>query len=315
MARTLSSRLSNAPIRLKVVIISLMVSATTLLFAFALFALSQLTSYRQDHLDTLVSIAGITAYNISAPTGFNDVEGVTENYARIRQLEYVEMLQVLDEHGRLIAGYGLPDTSPPADNLYLQVSPAPDAADYAYVFHDSHLDLRVPVLLEGMRIGTLVLRSNLAPVHARFHSLLLIFGAVFIGSIFVACFVTTLLQRFISAPLLALRNTVELVKSTGDYSIRVPRTTNDETGVLISGFNSMLEEIRKRDDSLEQNRRNLEKTIHERTLDMAAALREITQEKDRAEQANQAKKRIPRHDEPRNQDTHEWHPWHDLPAG
>jgi hypothetical protein len=80
MARTLSTRFSSAPIRLKVTAFSLLVSAATLLFAFALFAHYQLTSYRQEHLDTLASIAEITAYNISGPMASNDREGVTENY-------------------------------------------------------------------------------------------------------------------------------------------------------------------------------------------------------------------------------------------
>jgi signal transduction histidine kinase len=199
------------------------------------------------------------------------------------------MLQVMDENYRLISGFGLPDADSPSESLYTRVDSASHAAEYAYVFHNSHLDLRVPVMLDGARVGSLVLRSSLAPVYDQLYSLMQICGAVFLGSIFVAYFVTTLLLRIITAPLLAFRNRVRLVKNTGDYSIRVPRTTNDETGELISGFNSMLEEIRKRDDSLEQNRRNLEQTIRERTLGMEAALQDVTREKDRAEQANLAK--------------------------
>jgi len=67
-----------------------------------------------------------------------------------------------------------------------------------------------------------------------------------------------------------------------NYSLKVPKQTDDELGQLIDGFNEMLKQIRNRDQLLESHAKQLELRIEERTHD-------LLQEKTKAENANRYK--------------------------
>ena len=58
------------------------------------------------------------------------------------------------------------------------------------------------------------------------------------------------LQRLISDPVMALAARMREVSRTKDYSVRVPRTANDEIGTLMDGFNTMLAQIQRQDAEL-----------------------------------------------------------------
>ena len=76
------------------------------------------------------------------------------------------------------------------------------------------------------------------------------------------------LQRPISNPILELAWTTKMVTSTRDYSIRAGKRSEDEVGVLIDGFNEMLEQIQNRDAELRHAREDLERRVDERTAEL-----------------------------------------------
>jgi PAS domain S-box-containing protein len=70
-----------------------------------------------------------------------------------------------------------------------------------------------------------------------------------------AYILSTLLQRRISNPILALTQAVRTVSERGDYSVRAAKLTEDELGTLTDSFNHMLSEIQENQrDLAEQNR-------------------------------------------------------------
>ncbi|MDC0598367.1 ATP-binding protein [Gammaproteobacteria bacterium] len=293
-----SSWLKNAPIRLKLVIISLIVSIVTLVIASSVFVLFQITNYRTSLLETIVSLAEITALNNSAPIVFDDIEASEESFPPLRLISNIEMVMVSDVSGEYFTGYGEPEVGRDAVDArdFVDVLSTTGMDGYAYVFHENHLDVRVPIFLDGTAVGDLEIRSNLSPVYDQLYSFFYIVLAVFMVSIFVAYFLILQLQKVISEPLISFKKTVDLVRTTADFSIRVPEGSNDEIGQLIAGFNEMLAEIKQRDDSLEDYSRSLEKTVEERMLDLKnanSALEEsvnaATTEKERAEAASKSK--------------------------
>ncbi len=76
------------------------------------------------------------------------------------------------------------------------------------------------------------------------------------------------LQRPISSPILELAWTTKLVTGARDYSIRAGKHSEDEVGVLIDGFNQMLEQIQNRDTELRNAHEGLERRVDERTLEL-----------------------------------------------
>ncbi len=76
------------------------------------------------------------------------------------------------------------------------------------------------------------------------------------------------LQRPISDPILELAWTTKMVTGTRDYSIRAGKRSEDEVGVLIDGFNEMLEQIQNRDAELRRAGEDLERRVNERTSEL-----------------------------------------------
>ena len=53
-------------------------------------------------------------------------------------------------------------------------------------------------------------------------------------------------------PMLRLRQTIQSIRETRDYSARVESSPDKDFGRLIDNFNTMLEEIESRDERLER---------------------------------------------------------------
>jgi PAS domain S-box-containing protein len=104
---------------------------------------------------------------------------------------------------------------------------------------------------------------------------------VMIGAGLVAFLISSRLQRVISQPILHLSRTANAVTGEKNYSLRAVKQSEDELGVLIDGFNAMLEQIQQRDAALREARDELEKRVEERTREL---LQEIA-ERMRAERA------------------------------
>jgi two-component system, sensor histidine kinase and response regulator len=99
------------------------------------------------------------------------------------------------------------------------------------------------------------------------------------------------LQRQISAPIVNLAHTMQRVSAEEDYSLRVERSSEDEIGSLIDGFNQMLGQIRHRDSRLEKYRQFLEQQVAERTENLGNANRELQSVIDEATRAKEAAER------------------------
>ena len=96
----------------------------------------------------------------------------------------------------------------------------------------------------------------------------------------------------ISRPILQLEDTIRKVSANKNYEIRATKSSDDEIGRLIDGFNVMLSEIQQRDsalrtanDELKSRTGELEEEITQRTQ----AEEELLQAKHAAEEASRAK--------------------------
>jgi two-component system sensor histidine kinase/response regulator len=125
---------------------------------------------------------------------------------------------------------------------------------------------------------------------------LLITLAAVVAAVLTAYWLAARLQLQISGPIVNLAHTMQRVSSEEDYSLRVERSTQDEVGSLIDGFNQMLAQIRHRDSRLEKYRQFLEQQVEERTinlgnanLELKLAVGEATRAKEAAERASSAK--------------------------
>ena len=131
---------------------------------------------------------------------------------------------------------------------------------YLEVFHTIHLD--------GKAIGTLFVRSDLQQLRERMYQYGVILVGVLSAASAVAFVLASSLQRLISEPIQHLARTARVVSAERNYTVRAVRTSDDELGLLIDGFNEMLEQIQQRDTELAAHRDHLEDQVARRTEEL-----------------------------------------------
>ena len=142
--------------------------------------------------------------------------------------------------------------------------------------------VEVPVINGGRRVGRLLLLADISDLRDRlFEGVLVTFLVALIASL-IGILVANRLKNRITTPLKELTFAMAAVRESHDYSAKVARKTDDETGVLVDAFNDMLGQISTRDQELEQHRHHLEDQVEERTKAYRKA-------KNEAEAANAAK--------------------------
>src|SRR5690606_31120708 len=94
---------------------------------------------------------------------------------------------------------------------------------------------------------------------ARLFDYIGLLGIIMAVSLVGAGLVTSRLQRTITSPISNVTSVARTVMENKDYTLRAPKTTSDEIGLLVDAFNDMLDELGRRAEVLEQSNRTLER--------------------------------------------------------
>ena len=108
-----------------------------------------------------------------------------------------------------------------------------------------------PIQADGDRHGTLVLFVRIPSMAEVLRQYLGGAAMIFALTLLVAGVMAVVLQSRVSAPILAIAEVAERISRTHQFQDRVEVTSGDELGVLAESFNSMLNEIARRDARLE----------------------------------------------------------------
>ena len=127
-------------------------------------------------------------------------------------------------------------------------------------------------------LGSVYIRSDLSGLWEQIFWHLRFLAGVFLCSFGIAYVVAQRFQTLIADPIKSLAEKAGIISLSGDYSLRQPKTSEDEIGELADSFNGMLEAIEERDDDLN---RTLEE-LQERDV-------ELVQARNRAEEGTKAK--------------------------
>jgi HD-GYP domain-containing protein (c-di-GMP phosphodiesterase class II) len=108
----------------------------------------------------------------------------------------------------------------------------------------------VPVIDGGRNVGRIVLVSDISDFATGLISVLLTAAAGSAIALAVGLLLAFRLQRSITRPLITLADAMAKTTRDQEYGVPVDVSTDDETGVLASSFNSMTREIRKATDAI-----------------------------------------------------------------
>jgi signal transduction histidine kinase len=262
----------NTPIRRKVVLVIMLTTAGALLLAGAVLIAVDQVSFRREMRIDLETLADVVARNSTAAISFGDAEAAGDTLAALEAKRPIVAAAVYRESGDLLATFRRGE-----EGRQARIPPRPEKDET--LFREGFLEIFHPVRLDGKRIGTVYVVSDLSELVGRLRIQALTVGSVFLLAALAALLVSSGLQRVISRPVLRLAATAREVSEQKDYSIRAVKQSSDELGQLVDAFNEMLEQIQQRDSDLLQAKAGLERRVDERT----DALRQELSDRLRAE--------------------------------
>jgi signal transduction histidine kinase len=259
--------LRNVPIRRKLMLIALLTTAGTLLIAGAALILFNVVRFRREMVADLRSLADVMARSSTAALSFLDPVAGADTLRSLSARKPIVAAALYDRQDKLFARY--------QQGPEVRFPDRPGSKNPIFV--DGGLIVFHPVTLKGERIGTVYLRSDLSQLTTRIKVQTIAVGAVFLVSGLAAVFLSSGLQRFVSAPILDLSETAKSVTERQDYSLRAEKRGDDELGQLVDAFNQMLGQIQQRDSALQQAKEELELRVEDRTRELARRNEELHQ--------------------------------------
>jgi TMAO reductase system sensor TorS len=261
-------------------IIMLTVAAALLLACGALLSeeVARTRASMKRHMELLAQGIGI---NSTAALSFDDSTSLRELLQGLQAQPAIVAACLYSADGRAFATYVRPDMK----GAFTPPRPRRDESS----FSSARLRVFHTVTFNNQALGTLYLESDLREVREQETSAAGAMLVILAVSGFFAFLLASWLQKFISEPVIHLARTARAVTRYKNYAIRAPKTTQDELGMLVDGFNEMLAEIQHRESDLERHREKLEDEVSERTAELRRVNGQLTEAKDKAEEANRAK--------------------------
>jgi two-component system, sensor histidine kinase len=297
--------LSDISIEKKLRTIIMVTSLTVLVIASLAFVIHEAFTFKAAVMRELSALAEIIAYNTTAAIMFKDQKAAEETLSGLRAKPQILAAYIIIDEKKIFAKY----VAPHADKSLLTLEPGGDGdtsqvnatvlsrilkkSHYFWEF-DSHLDAVQPIITDGQVMGMVVIQSDIGELISKLKWFFLIVITVLLISFFIAYFLSSKLQSVISVPILDLAETMKKVSGEKNYSVRATKSSNDEIGVLVEGFNEMLTQIEVRDGRLKQHRERLEEEVAQRTAELVKANSEMEQtmvELKRAKEAAEAASR------------------------
>ncbi len=223
-------------------------------------------------------LAEIVGANSTAALIFRDTGTASEILAALRAEKDIIAANLYDSKGTIFTSYFNKEfyehnsIPPPVFDLDL------DTTDFFPQFRGHYFDITQPVSLDEKIIGYIVVRTDLTDLLDNiqlFVAIISCFGFMLFALGLLIC---SRLNRTILDPVTKLVDSMQEVQHTQDFAIRMVKPHNDEIGVLIDGFNSMLAQMGKRDAELARHQNHLEQLVDTRTRELKTANKLLLEE-------------------------------------
>ena len=273
-------RLGDLAVRQKLTLIILVTSAVALLSGSIVVIVYDLLDAPLVIGEQLAVLASTTGANSTAALTFGGAHAATEMLGALRSDSHVIAACIYGKEGRPFARYR-------RESAAGEACP-PMRPDGSYL-GKSALTYFGRIAVNGERIGTVYIASDLGRVRARLHRTLISTMLALFGCLTLAYALASNLQDLISEPLQELVCTARQVTLEKNYTIRATGHRRDEFGLLINSFNEMMQQVHVRDLELKRHREHLEEKVAARTAELRAANLQLAEAKESAEAANRAK--------------------------
>jgi len=294
---------ADLPIERKLRVVILVPAIAVFGVAMAAHIAMNLLHLRNDLQWSAARVARVTGASTIDALRLGDAPAALKAMSGLRDEWLVSDAEILAADGRRLATYRRVQNEAhlepaAAQNAVAKAPAAPlvDPQQPQVDLRDGEIHVIAAVVRNGNVAGFVRILVPIEVLYPDWPGYLLITLAAILAAVVTARWLAARLQLQISGPIVNLADTMQRVSAEEDYSLRVERSSQDEVGSLIDGFNQMLAQIRHRDSRLEKYRQFLEQQVEERTinlgsanLELKAAIGEATRAKEAAERASSAK--------------------------
>ena len=222
---------ANSSIKRKIMGVTMLTSIIVLAVAVGAFMTYDLLTFRESMRRAVTTLALVTAENSSGSLAFKSDHDAADVLHSLRLEPQIIKAALYGADGKLFASY--------PTNLPAAAFPA-TAPSTGHLFKAGHLHVCQPAFHDNHLQGYLYIESDLRYFYERVKIYAAIAALILFGSLIVALVLANRLQKRISDPIIALSNTARIVSERRDYSVRAPKLSPDELGVLTDAFNDML---------------------------------------------------------------------------
>lgn len=256
--------LTRIPIRTRILAVCMLtISVTVLVMGGALFV-NEFRTIRQSLTNNLEMQAAIIGHNTSAALLFLDRADAEKTLAALSAQRQIRQAILYDAHTNVFAAYQN------ASLAGVQM-PALVPSENEQISTPNGLGLFYRILVDGKKVGTVYIETDMTELRGRLTSAVLIMSGVFLFSLVLGYLLVVRLQGSIATPINQLVASMNTVAADRNYAVRVDAASSDELGVLAGQFNHMLAEIEKRDAALHEHSDRLEHEVSMRTHDLKRA--------------------------------------------
>ena len=228
--------------------------------------ISEQATMRASQVRFTQTLVGMIANNAAASLLYRDEAVAEQILAGAAAEASTQVAALYTEDGKLYAWYpaALARSALPANASGLHTG-----------LQQDWLDVHAPVMLQGRKVGTAYLRTNLLELRRSFHVYLWTVAAVAFVTILLLALLARAIQRWISLPIRSLSATAQRIAAQRDYTLRADKLSGDEVGSLVDSFNAMVQEIESAHEAIQRHASRLESEVAERTANLAAMVNEL----------------------------------------
>ena len=294
---------ADLPIERKLRVVILVPAIAVFTVAMIVHVGMNLLHLRDDLQWSAARIARVTGASAIDALRLGDDKAALKVLGGLRDEWLVSDVDLLAPNGHVLASYRPGDGEPHLQSAAVQeygaipeTAPGAEPGAPRLYLQAGQLHIMATVQRNHDVLGFVHIRVPPGTLYQDWSGYVIITLAAIAVAVLTAYWLAARLQQQISGPIVNLAHTMQRVSSEEDYSLRVERSSQDEVGSLIDGFNQMLGQIRHRDSRLEKYRQFLEQQVEERTinlgnanLDLKLAIGEANRAKEAAERASSAK--------------------------
>jgi PAS domain S-box-containing protein len=245
--RALKDRLKRMSVSRKLLFLTLLVASLGILSGGTVLLLLHQRLVREDGERSALALASAAAEYCEGPLVFDDREGGAEVLGKLESNPQIHGATLYDAEGRVFARFEAAGQTVP---IVREFAPG--------VHSQGHYLFAVHQVQHGKHtVGTLVVATSTLGVEQKAYQETVFTLLLCAGLIALCGLLAFRLQRFVTAPLVQLAETMRGVDQHNKLPAPVEPPTSDEIGTLYEGFNTMVAQLQAREQERDRSEAQL----------------------------------------------------------